>query len=409
MRILIHGINYSPDLTGIGKYTGEMGAWLVKQSHEVDVITAMPYYPQWKKNPAYKGKIWFTEKIDGANIKRCPLYVPRNVNGSTRMVHEFSFFLSSSVYWFLALFKSYDILFTPYPPLIIGFWPYVYKLFHPKTKWVFHIQDLQVDAARELNLIKSKKLLAIFSKMELFWLKKADYVSSISTGMKKRILEKGVPESKYIMLPNWAETDFITPRSKEESMRNALGIPCDKKIILYSGNVGEKQGVDLIIDAAVVLKHVDNILFVIAGEGAAKERLERHANERLLNNILFLELQPYNKLASFLAIADVHLVIQKKSAADLVLPSKFMSILSAGGVAIVTAEPDTTLYKMVDENTLAYVCEPENVHAFVDLVKKVLQEDTTHISSKARRYAEANLSIDSVLDSFVKRISVTGK
>ncbi|MGN6647196.1 MAG: WcaI family glycosyltransferase [Cytophaga sp.] len=405
MRILIHGINYSPDLTGIGKYTGEMGAWLVKKGHEVDVITAMPYYPQWKKNPAYAGKWWFTEKIAGANVKRCPLYVPTHVKGATRMIHEFSFFLSSFIYWFRALFKSYDLVFTPYPPLIIGFWPYIYKLFHPKAKWVFHIQDLQVDAARELDLIKSKRLLRILTKLEAFWLKKADYVSSISSGMKTRILEKGVAESKYIMLPNWAETNVVIPIAKERSMREELDIPCDKKVVLYSGNVGEKQGVDLIIDAAVSFKHMKNVLFVIAGEGASKERLKRHAAEKGGTNVLFISLQPYDKLASFLAIADVHLVVQKKTAADLVLPSKFISILSAGGIALVTADEGTTLYNMVKTNQIAHVCEPENVDVFVHTLESIITTDNSDIAQRARGYAEKNLSIDAILNEFTSRVS----
>lgn len=404
MRILIHGINYSPDLTGIGKYTGEMGAWLVKQAHEVDVITAMPYYPQWKKNPAYKGKIWFTETVAGAKVKRCPLYIPEHVDGKKRMIHEFSFLLSSSVYWILALFKSYDVIFTPYPPLIIGFWPRVYKLFHPKATWVFHIQDLQVDAARELGLIKNKKLLHVLEKIELYWLRKADYVSSISAGMKHKILSKGVAEARYLMLPNWAEVDVIKPLTKTESLRNALGIDPSKKVVLYSGNLGEKQGVDLIVHAAKHFSTNDNLLFVIAGDGASKERLQKHASENHVKNILFMDLQPYNKLAAFLAIADIHLVLQKKSAADLVLPSKFMSILSAGGVAIVTAEPGTTLYEMIDANGLAYICEPENEEAFTSLIEKVVQDDTSHIALNARKYAEAHLGIDSILGKFVSHL-----
>jgi colanic acid biosynthesis glycosyl transferase WcaI len=405
MKILIHGINYSPDLTGIGKYTGEMGAWLACQGHQVDVITGMPYYPQWKKNSAYEGKLWFTEEIAGVKVKRCPLYIPEKVNGSTRMVHEFSFFISSFIYWFRSLFKSYDLIFTPYPPLIIGFWPYVYKLFHPKTKWVFHIQDLQVDAARELEIIKNKRLLQVLTKLEAFWLRKADFVSSISEGMKARILSKGVDESRYIMLPNWAETDFIKPLSCSESMRKEFGIAANKKVVLYSGNVGEKQGVDLIVDAAVAFKNHPDVLFVIAGDGAAKDRLRRYAIQKGGDNVLFLALQPYNKLASFLAIADVHLVIQKKTAGDLVLPSKFMSILSAGGVALVTADEGTTLYNMVKMNQIAYVCEPENVDVFVHTLQSIIAADNVGIASRARGYAEKNLSIDAILNEFVGKVS----
>ena len=400
MNILIYGINYTPDLTGIGKYTGEMGAWLVKNGNKVDVITAMPYYPKWEKAAGYKGKIWFSENIAGANVKRCPLYVPKNVTGATRMIHEFSFLLSSSVFWLRALFKSYDIVITPYPPLIIGFWPYFYKLFHRKAIWVFHIQDLQVDAARELGLIKNKKLLSVLTKLELFWLKKADRVSSISEGMKARILTKGVSEETYIMLPNWAETEIVKPLSKKMSMRGMLGISEEKKVILYSGNLGEKQGVDMIIDAAFAFKDQHNILFVVAGEGASKIRLQAYATEKAVENVLFLPLQPYSKLASFLAIADVHLVLQKKSAADLVLPSKFMSILSAGGVAVVTAEENTSLYDMIISNKLAYICEPDNLSLFIEVLRDALDQDSSFMSNQARKFAVEHLSIDSILRKF---------
>jgi colanic acid biosynthesis glycosyl transferase WcaI len=405
MKILIYGINYTPELTGIGKYTGEMGAWLAKNNNKVDVITAMPYYPNWKKADNYKGKLWFKEHIAKATVKRCPLYVPENVTGSSRMIHEFSFLLSSFFYWFPSFFNSYDVIITPYPPLIIGIWPWVYKLFHPKTIWVFHIQDLQVDAARELGLIKNKKLLAALTQIELFWLKKATYVSSISTGMKERILSKGVPEKRYIMLPNWAETDYVKPLSRAESLRAELGIDPDKKVVLYSGNLGEKQGVDMIIDAALELKDQTDILFIIAGEGASKVRLMEYAAAKNLNNIRFLALQPYNKLAAFLAIADVHLVLQKKSAADLVLPSKFMSILSAGGVAVVTAEPNTSLYELVDTHQVGFICEPENLAAFVTTIRHVLQTDCNAVSVKARLYAEKHLSIDSILNRFSQELS----
>lgn len=404
MNILIYGINYTPDLTGIGKYTGEMGAWLAKKGHKVEAITAMPYYPKWKVELPYKGKFWHTEIIAGVHVKRCPLYVPGKVTGKTRIIHEFSFLLSSSVFWLKALFKHYDTLITPYPPLVIGIWPWLYKIFHPKTVWVFHIQDLQVDAARELGLIKNKRFLGLLQKTERFWLNKADRVSSISEGMKQRILLKGIPESKYIMLPNWAETAIIKPLNKMQSMRSELDIAQDAKVILYSGNLGEKQGVHIIVDAARQLQTFPNLLFLIAGDGAFKDRLQNYATENHVTNIKFLSLQPYNKLASFLATADIHLVVQKKSAADLVLPSKFMSILSAGGVAVITAEPATTLYDMVHANQLGYICEPENLIAFTDTLRAILLDDTTSVSKRARRYAEEYLSIDAILGAFEKEI-----
>ena len=110
MRILIYGINYSPELTGIGKYTGEMGAWLAQQGHTVEVITARPYYPEWKIHAAYRGKGWHTDVIEGAIVHRSPLYVPKSVSALRRILHEFSFVAGSLPYWLKMFFFQAIIL-----------------------------------------------------------------------------------------------------------------------------------------------------------------------------------------------------------------------------------------------------------------------------------------------------------
>ncbi|MFN8416192.1 MAG: WcaI family glycosyltransferase [Cytophagaceae bacterium] len=394
MKILIYGINYTPELTGIGKYTGEMGAWLASQGQQVDVITAPPYYPEWNVHTSYKGKLWHTENVSGATVHRCPLYVPKKVSGMKRILHEISFGVSSSLFWFRKLFIHYDIIFTPYPPLIIGVWPWMYKWFHPKAKWIFHIQDLQVDAAKELHLIKNKTLLSIFENTEKFWLKKATIVSSISEGMKARILKKGVPASKYLMIPNWADTDFIQPLPANESLRAEFNISPETKVIMYSGNLGEKQGVEIIPDLAIAMPEYH---FLIAGEGASKTRLQEAIKEKGIKNIQFVSLQPYSKLPNFLATANVHLVLQKKSAADLVLPSKFITLLSAGATSVVTAEPGTSLYDIVVDNQTAYLCEPENLGALIQSIKNAINEVNPDIPQNARNYALAHLNKHAIL------------
>ncbi|MFN3405109.1 MAG: WcaI family glycosyltransferase [Cytophagaceae bacterium] len=404
MRILIYGINYSPELTGIGKYTGEMGEWLALRGHDVNVITSMPYYPEWKIHKSYQGKWWHREIISKAKVYRSPFYVPEKVTGKSRIIHEFSFMLSTFLWGIRFLFaKRADVLIAIYPPLVIGFLPLIYSFFH-KTKVIIHIQDLQVDAARELGLIKNQRLLNVLERLEKYFLTGADHVSSISEGMKRRIIEKGVQESRYIMFPNWVDTDFIKPLPKSESLRAELGIAQDDKVFLYSGNIGEKQGIEILVPIAEKFKTIPEVKIFIAGEGAGKVRLETEIRKRNLTNIILLPLQPYHKLASFLAIADVHLVLQKKAASDLVLPSKFVSIISSGGYSIVTATVGTTLYEISYHNNLASVIEPENESALYNEMKKVLHADLTEIKQNARRYAEDHFSRDAVLRKFEEEV-----
>src|SRR3546814_14349993 len=134
MRILIFGINYTPELTGIGKYTGEMASWLAARGHTVAVVTAKPYYPEWAVHAAYQKRGWLTEQIDGVTVHRVPLYVPKEVTSKKRILHEFSFLGGVSPTWFgLLLKQKYAVVVHVSPPFhFVIFAPLIDKL---KRKW----------------------------------------------------------------------------------------------------------------------------------------------------------------------------------------------------------------------------------------------------------------------------------
>lgn len=404
MRILIYGINYAPELTGIGKYSEEMASWFATQGHDVSVITAMPYYPEWQVHPQYKGKLWHKEMMNGVKVYRCPLYVPAKVDSKKRIIHEISFLWSSSFRWFSALFKKKnDLVISICPPFHIGIAPYIYSICK-KTTLVTHIQDLQIDAAKDLDMISNKKALGLMFKFERFLFNKSNYVSTLTLGMKERVENKGIDKNKIVMLPNWVDIDFIHPLSKEESLRAKFNIPLDDIVILYSGNMGKKQGLEILLDVADQYRSKPNIHFVMVGAGAEKDNLEKQATQKKLSNVHFYPLQPYNQLSALLAIADIHLVLQKKEASDLVMPSKLTGILAAGGAAIVTAPSGTSLFEDVCKHNIGIVCEPESSSALKTSIDKALLSDLSLIRTNARTYAENYLNKDKILTSFIQSI-----
>ncbi|MDH6308295.1 colanic acid biosynthesis glycosyl transferase WcaI [Dysgonomonas sp. PFB1-18] len=404
MRILIYGINYTPELTGIGKYTGEMSSWLATQGYDVSVITAMPYYPEWEVAPQYQNRWWHKEIIDGVKVYRCPFYVPAKVDSKKRIAHEFSFLWSSSFRWFAALFKKkYDLVITVCPPFHIGFSPYIYSIFK-KTSLVSHIQDLQIDAAKDLNMLSNQKALNLMFKMEKFLLRKSDYVSTLTSGMKSRVAKKGISDDKIVMLPNWVDIDFIKPLSKSESLRDKFSISQDDIVILYSGNMGKKQGLEILLEVAGQYKDQPHIRFMMVGSGAEKDALKKMAADKGLTNMTFYPLQPYEQLSALLATADLHLVLQKREASDLVMPSKLTGILAAGGCAIVTAMPGTSLYEDIRNNNMGVLCEPESVAALKNAIDTALASDLTQIRTNARQYAENHLNRDKILSQFIDKV-----
>lgn len=398
MRILVFGINYAPELTGIGKYTAEMCEWLASKKHSVTAITANPYYPEWSIHPGYKN--WYSKQNEqGVEVLRSPIYIPKKVSGLSRIIHELSFVCSCSVQWIRVLFrKKYDTVICIAPPFYTGLYAYFYG-FLKGAKSIYHIQDLQVDAAQELGLIKSQIIINVLRSLEKWILSRVDITTSISDGMISKIATKN-EKAKIVALPNWVDIDFIKPLSKEESLRAELGFDKEDFIVLYSGNLGEKQGLEIIIDAAKNLRmKYAKIKFLICGEGAYRNELVRLAEGS--DNIFFKSLQPYNKLPGLLASADIHLILQKRAAADLVLPSKLTSIAASGGFSLVAAEENTSLYETVTQYEIGLIIEPENAESLEDGIEKSYTLDLNVYEKNARTYAEEYLNKDKILNNFV--------
>lgn len=406
MKLLVYGINYSPELTGIGKYTGEMCEWLVSAGHEVDVITAMPYYPEWQVHPAYRGRWWFTENINEVKIHRCPFYVPKKVSGSTRMLHEFSFLLSSLFYGIRAFFTRYDAIMCIYPPLVIGFLPLLYKRLY-RCPMIFHIQDLQVDAARELNIIQNQRLLRLMERLEKFFLRHATIITTISTGMRDKIIAKGIRSSKVKLFLNWVDIQRLTPMQDQKDWFKALyGYTHEQKVVLYAGNIGKKQGLDTIIDIAESLqnKKRDDIQFLLTGEGNDKDRLMAIAAEKQLKNIRFGPLVSSEELPQLLNMADLHMILQRKGATDLVMPSKLGSILSCGGVPLIASEKESTLRKLSEEYGFGINTEPEDIQGIQNAIESFFMLKTHNYGLQAREYALQFIPKDMVLHCFDEQI-----
>lgn len=405
MRILVYGINYSPELTGIGKYTGEMVEWMAREGHEVRVITAPPYYPQWKVGEQYSS--WRYRREEGtATVWRCPLYVPTQPSTLKRLLHLGSFALSS--FFPLMAQRRWK------PDRIIGVVPTLFctpgmrllaKLSGART--LLHIQDYEVDAMLGLGLAgqgKSGKVARLAAAFERSGLHNVDNVSTISRSMMNKAQEKGVAADKVIFFPNWSEVARFRDVTASDAarLRQTLGLPDDKKIILYSGNIGEKQGLENVIDAAERLTDRP-WLFVIVGQGGGKARLEKMARERGLDNVKFYPLQPYEALPALLKMGDCHLVVQKRGAADAVLPSKLTNILAVGGNAVITAEPETELGQLCRDYPGIAVCvEPESVDALVTGITQALAMPENN--TVACEYAERTLDKENVLRQFITDI-----
>jgi colanic acid biosynthesis glycosyl transferase WcaI len=403
--MLVIGINYHPELTGIGKYTGEMAQWLAAKGHDVRVITAPPYYPAWRIEAGYSPYAYRNEIVHGVRVLRCPLWVPRRPGGLKRILHLLSFALASAppALW-LGLRWRPDVVLGIEPPLFCAPAVLAAARLGGARAWL-HIQDFEVDAAFDLGLLRSPRLRAMATGVERWLMRRFDRVSTISDRMLDRLDGKGVLPAARFLFPNWVDTELIRPISDAGRLRGEFGIPTDRIVLLYSGNMGEKQGLDLIIEVAKLLSNRPDFLFLLCGDGAAREKLEAQAGT--LPNIRFLPLQPLERFNELLNLADIHLLPQRADAEDLVMPSKLTAMLASGRPVIATARAGSQVAGVVSR--CGQVVMPGDQQAFLAAVERLGRspEERRRLGLAGRAFAVEHWSKRTVLQRMLDELKVT--
>lgn len=461
MKILLHGLNFAPEELGIGKYSGEMVEALVEAGHDVVVVTTPPYYPAWKIGAGYSGWRWrgevfsspssvhrlrkssegvfdtdncelSTENVPHLAVFRCPLWVPGRVSGIKRILHLASFALSSVpvVLWQAVRFRP-DVVMTVEPAAMCMPTSWFAARLCGAKAWL-HIQDFEVDAAFELGILKHPTAKRIMLAVEGWWMRRFDRVSSISPNMLFKAAQKGVAEDRLAYFPNWVDCDVIRPAEAEEvvssqftvyssepdsltgncelktenslpsSLRASFGLPPDRFIGLYAGNLGAKQGLEILLQAAERLEQSPDVLIVICGDGAAAAAV--HDAAVGLDNVVLLPVQPADRLGDLLGCADVHLLPQRTGAADLVMPSKLTGMLASGRPVIACADGGTQIADVVTGKGI--VAPPGDAGAVADAMIELAGDRPRCLTlgAEARRYAVEHLDRRAILGRWIEQL-----
>ena len=402
MRILIHGLNFSPELTGIGKYTGELAQFLAFSGFDVRVVTSYPYYPQWKISNGYPSWRYSIESNSGLLIIRCPLYVPCSPSTPARMLHLMSFAMSSGLALITQIPWKPDVVLSIAPAILAAPFSLLGARLARSKAWL-HIQDFEIYAAQSLGMLSgAKPLRRLLDKMQERLIRAFDRTSTISRSMLGHLLAMGVHPTQVELLPNWVDTKTIRPSAEREAFRAKMGIPDDKIVVLYSGNMGQKQGLEVIIEAAQILSPHKSYLFVLCGDGAARPELECLAKG--LHNVRFLDVQPLDTLNALLNVADIHVLPQRENVAGLVMPSKLAGMLASGRPVIATAHPRTELGEIASQ--VGIIVPPANADSLADAIRKLSidPQRRQELGQRGREYAIEHWDKERVLSRFVMRL-----
>lgn len=402
LHILIYGLNYAPELTGIGKYTGEMSDWLAARGHKVTVVTAPPYYPAWRIRDEYRGSWYRLEKRQGKpTVYRVPLWVPERPTGLKRVLHLASFMVGSLPVMGLQPLWQPDVVFTVEPTFFAA--PVALAL--AKTcgakSWL-HVQDFEIDAAFDLGLLPAKGFIHdVALGLETLFTRAFDRVSSISQKMVERALSKEVEPHRAVLFPNWVDVEAVFPLPGTTEFRRELGLG-QKLVVLYSGNMGAKQGLESLAPLARAFAGDEHVHFLFCGDGAFRPMLE--AEVAGLSNVTLLPLQPAERLNELLNTADIHLLPQRAHAADLVMPSKLTGMLASGRPVLATADPGTQVAQVVEGRGV--VVPTGSPAELVDGLRALVADPVlrARLGSEARAYAVEHLGREQVLRRFEQEL-----
>lgn len=411
MRIVVWGINYAPEVTGIAPYNTGLCRFLAERGHEVHMVTTFSYYPQWRKAPDDQGRLYRKDSDGAISVHRCWHFVPPRPSTLRRIAHELSFGLTSLIR-VLTLPRA-DIYVVISPPLIIGPFAWLASRLR-RSQYVFHVQDLQPDAALGLGMVKPGLFTQLLFMVEAFAYRRAALVSGISQGMLDAFTRKGVPAVKRWYFPNWIpdKLESKAPVSSD-AFRRLHGIAPAAFLAVYSGNVGNKQGLGVLLEAALLLSRSPAaahrpIEIVIAGDGAARAALAARHAELGLKNVRLLPLLSDGDYQAMLRSADLALITQEKGTGQFFFPSKLLSVLGAGLPVLAVADDDSELARALHRGGCGFVVAPGAPELLAARLREIASAPASELNAvRANGFGfSATFSARFVLPSFETRLKI---
>ena len=364
---------------------------LVSRGFDVEVITGFPNYPGGKLYKGYRLKLVQKETIDGVLVTRVPLFPSHNESKLGRIINYISFAFSSLFYG-LIFAKRSDVIYAYHPPLTVGISVSIIKLFR-RVPVILDIQDMWPDTLKASGMINSLRVLGLVSKICNLIYSSVNKIVVLSPGFKKLLIDRGVPNSKIEIIYNWADEKVLRNINDQASAELAS---IDGFKIMFAGNIGKVQGLDVILDAALLLK-VDEprAQFIILGRGLELNELKRSAAAMNLDNIHFLPQVGMEKVGYFLSSADALLIhLNSNPLFEITIPGKTQAYMAIGKPIIMGVRGDAA--NLVSRADCGFCFEPENSAALVSAVKGLIflaPAERETLGKNAETFYNKNLSV----------------
>jgi colanic acid biosynthesis glycosyl transferase WcaI len=404
VNLLVLCPHFAPDLAPTGEVMTQIAHQLVARGHRLHVVTSLPWYLHHEVEPEWKGGYVRHEDTDWGRITRVHPFPTDKRNIPARAL-GFAGFTGLGGLGALLSRSRPDAVLAMSPPLTLGAAGWAAARAH-RVPFVFNIQDVFPDVAVELGAITDPRVIAVASWLERETYLRADAVTVLSDDLRDNVVAKisgrrgaAGDAAKVRVIPNFIDTTWIRPMERENDYRREHGLT-GKHVVMYAGNVGFSQSLDLVLAAASHLAHDRDVVFVINGGGSARPSLERDAAG--LPNVRFIDMAPKDRLPEVAAAADVHVVPLKAGLARSSVPSKLYTILAAGRPVVASVDPGTEVARTVESAGAGLTVPPDDPEAFTKAVVRLVQapDEARAMGGAGRRFVEQWASPAAVAESY---------
>lgn len=385
MRILLLSTYFRPDIASTGVLMTQLAEDLTRLGHEVTVLTTFPHYDVQRTWDDYRGRLVVRERHEGMDVYRLYTYVPNDKTRFLGRLLSYLVFNALSAVMGTGL-PRHDVILVPSPPLTNGLSADVIGRLR-RTPFVYNVQDIWPDVVIRAGVMTGRRAVAASRRLERYVYRRAAAVSVISEGFRRNLTAKGVPGHKLHVIPNFFDTDFIRPLPRDNSFRMDHGLD-GKFVVLFAGNIGHSQGLETVLEAARRLSDLDDMVFLIVGNGAAKPALEARAARLDLRNVRFLPYQPHEVLPFMYAASDICLVPLRRGFTNESVPSKVYSIMAAGRPMAVSVDEGSDTWELVRLAECGLWTQPEDAGALAGAIRTLYADPDLReqMGRNGRRY-----------------------
>lgn len=364
---------------------------------DVEVLTGFPNYPGGKVYPGYKIRPLRRETVDGIRVARVALYPSHNRSALGRVANYLSFAASASLYGIFGAARP-DVIYAYHPPATTGIAARLIGLFR-RSATVLDIQDLWPDTLRATGMVGNRRLLAFVGAICRAIYASTDRITVLSPGFKRLLEERGVPGDKLEVIYNWADESAMVDTAGEVSPH----FPREGFRVLFAGNMGAAQQLDVAIGAAEILaRRGREAKFVFLGGGIDVDRLAGLSRSKGLSNVTFLPAVPMKSVGAYLAHADALLVhLREDPLFEITIPSKTQAYMAAGKPVLMGVSGDAA--RLVDLSGGGVSFRPGNPEAMADAVERLMAlspEELGRMGQRGRDFYLRELSLATGVERF---------